>query len=150
MVTIARRAETATPSSTKSLEVVVLHTSTRGTKAALKAASALAKGLHAQIRLLVLHPVPYPLPLSEPAVSPKFLERQFRDLVAGLGFQAHIDIRLCRDSADALANTLPKRSLVVIGAGRWWFLSSENRLAKRLRTLGHQVVVCELQEKSYA
>ena len=51
-----------------SIEVVVIHTTTEGTLKALRTAAALAQGLGAHIRLLVLQVVPYALPLAEPQV----------------------------------------------------------------------------------
>jgi len=126
------------------LEVVVLHTTTKGTLQALRTAAALAQGLAARIRLLVPQTVPYPLPLASPSIPKDFTERRFRTVASEVAIETYIDIRLCRDRRVLLESALKPRSLVVLSGRRSWWPTSESRLARRLRHLGHQVVFANL------
>jgi hypothetical protein len=125
-------------------EVVVLHTSVKGTLQALKTAGCIAQGLAAPIRLLVPQIVPYPLPLESPAISKDFTERRMRTVASEAAVETRIDIRLCRDSRVLLESALKPRSLVVLSGRRSWWPTSESRLAQRLKHLGHQVVYADL------
>ena len=129
------------------LELVVLHTTTDSTLQALETAARLARDLTARVRLLVPVVVPYPLPLNLPSVRREFTEQRSRSLAARVGVETRIDIRLCRDPWLMLESTLPSRSLVVLGGGRFWWPSAENRMAGHLRRLGHQVVLAPRQGK---
>jgi hypothetical protein len=127
------------------LEVVVLHTTAKGTLQALKTAARIAQGLAAQIRLLVPQAVPYPLPLDSPPIPKEFTERRFRTVVSEAAVETYIDIRLCRDRWVLLESALRPRSLVVLSGRRSWWPTSESRLAGRLQRLGHQVVFASLK-----
>jgi hypothetical protein len=126
------------------LEIVVLHTTTKGTLRALGVAENLAKGL-ARIRLLVVQVVPYPLSLDTPQVSREFLQHQFRTVASNTAVETHVDIRLGRDKGDVLALTLEPCSVIVVARRRWWWATEESRLAKRLERLGHHMVLVDLK-----
>jgi hypothetical protein len=126
------------------LEIVVLHTTTKGTLRALGVAADLAKGL-ARIRLLVVQVVPYPLPLDTPQVSTEFMQHQFRTVASNTTVETYVDIRLGRDKGNVLALTLEPRSVIVVACQRRWWTTEESRLAKRLERLGHQVVFVDLK-----
>jgi hypothetical protein len=136
----------ADASSDAPLEVIVLHTTTSATLQALRIAARLAEGLAARIRLLVLETVPYPLPVNTPQVPVEFTQRRFRTVASETSIDTQVDIRLGRDKAQMLESALQPHSLVVMAAKRSWWPTPEKRyakrLAKRLESLGHQVVVC--------
>lgn len=123
------------------LEVVVLFTTMAETAAALDAASTLAHGLQARVKLLVPQIVPYPLPLNEPAVRTSHVASRLLALANEAGVEASIEIRLCRETSAALRQSLPAHSIVVLGTrGRWWQPGS-GRLGHLLRKQGHHVVL---------
>jgi hypothetical protein len=122
------------------LEVVVLYTTVQCTIRALRVAANLAKGLASRIRLLVPQTVPYPLPLTNPPISGQFSERHFLTVVADASADVWVDLQLCRDRWQMLQSALRPRSLVVVGRARRWWPAEENRIARRLRRAGHQVV----------
>src|SRR5579872_1024245 len=81
------------------LNLTIIHTTPEGTLAALKAASVLARGLHARIRLVMAHVVPFRLPLEMPMISTEFLKAREARLVAQSGLDessVSIEICLCR------------------------------------------------------
>lgn len=122
-----------------SLEVVVIHTTTRGTLSSLKCAANLADGLAASIRLLVVAEVPYPLDLDSPAVPVAFTKRRFTTIATESRVDTTVDIRWGRDKSATIASALKPRSLVVLDRRRGWW-SPERKLAKRLERMGHQIV----------
>jgi hypothetical protein len=113
-----------------SLEVVVLHTTTSETLAALKTAARLADGLAARIRLLVIQVVPYPLPLNRPPAALPFTQRRFQTLAEGASIETHVDIHLVRDRDLALQSLLEPHSTIVTGGKR----------LKKLERAGHEVI----------
>jgi len=122
------------------LEIVVLHTTTKQTLAALRTAANLAHDLSAQIRLLVLEVVPYPLPLDHPQVPVPFTRRRFRTLAANTPIETNVDIHLVRDPSKIIDSLLEAHTVIVMGTQRSWWPSAHNRLARRLEQAGHQVV----------
>jgi hypothetical protein len=127
------------PTSSSSLEIVVLHTAPKETLSALKMAAELASGL-APVRLLAVQIVPYPLDLCTPPVSTAFLESRFEKIVSEAAVNASIDIRLGRDTGDVVEAGVASNSVVVIGGRRRWWPTASMRLARRLERSGHQVV----------
>ena len=127
------------------LEVSVLFTSVEPTLRALKRGAALASRLAARITLVVPQIVPYPLPLNSPPVLLDFNERRFFTIARESHIPTSVRIYLCRDRFDALAKILGAHSLVVLGDRKQWWPTAEARLAKRLRRLGHEVVVVETE-----
>jgi hypothetical protein len=122
------------------LEVVVLHTDTKRTLEALKAAANLAQGLTARIRLVVPQVVPYPLPVNAPDVPAAFTGRRFHALVSGARIDTYVDIRLGREKREILESALRPHSMVVLGGRRRWWPNEESSLAHRLERMGHHVV----------
>ena len=125
------------------MEVNVIYTGARGTKAALRAAGMLAHGLHVRINLMVAQAVPYSLPLSHPAVPTGWMERRLTEL-AGQGLQGPVETRiylyLCREARAAILKALRPASIVVVGGQKHWWRSREQRLAANLKACGHQVI----------
>ena len=57
--------------------------------------------------------------------------------------ETRVSIYLCRDLLEILQSVLKPHSLVVVGSRKRWWPTREKRLARKLRALGHQVVVTE-------
>jgi len=135
--------DSALPDTDQNLQILVLFTDVPNTLAALRYAANLPYAEHSPIRLLVPQVVPYPLPLHKPPVSPVVLARWFRTLARNAKVETTIDILFCRDPWDAIQQTLATPHLVVIGGRRRWWLTREERIANRLRSEGHRVVLTE-------
>lgn len=140
------RAAEAGPST--DLEVNVIFTDDEGTLTALKTAGALAHDLRARINLLVFQVVPLAFPLTRPPVSIPLTEQRLLDL-ACQGAQGPLDtdvhLYLCRDKRQVLLQVLTPKSLVVIGGRRRSWPTRESRLARTLRSKGHQVIFAGLK-----
>lgn len=127
------------------LNVTVLFTSVEGTMAALRTAGTLAGKLGGRITIVVPEVVPYHLPIQEPAVSREWNEKRFRVLAAESAVETSVRFYLCRDEDEMLTKKLKPRSLVVLGGKKRWWPTRERRLARRLRSLGHEVILAETE-----
>jgi len=141
MQTLLRLPRQACDNLERPLEVVVLFTTMAETASALEAASTLAHGLSARVRLLAPQVVPYPLQLNEPAVRPSHVASRLLALAHDAGVDASIEIRLCRETSDALRQSLPAHSIVVLGTRGHWWKPGSGRLGQLLRKQGHHVVL---------
>lgn len=124
------------------IQISVLFTSPASTRAALRHAATLARGLDAQVVLLWARVVPYPLDLFAPvgiSIDRERLRRMAEDSPGGIKAL----LCLCRDELEALRLALPAGSLVVMGGGNGWWSTREQKLAKHLREAGHEVVVVD-------
>ena len=127
------------------LNIAVIFTSVEATLAALKEAGTLANSLGARITLLVPQVVPYPLPLESPPVLLDFNEKRFRVIASESPVETSVRIYLCRDRFETLASVLSPGSLVVLGGRKRWWPTRAKSLARKLRSVGHEVVFKETE-----
>ncbi len=137
------RESQASPETVPGLAVDVIYTTDAGTRGALEKAWALARDLGAHVRLVFIYAIPYTLPLTSPAVSIPFFQDKLAILAGGFSGEASVRIFLCRDDSRALQDVLPERSLVVLGGKKRWWRTRAQRLEKRLKRSGHQVIFTE-------
>ena len=140
---LSSNAPASTPPGRTTLEVEVIFTTTESTRTALQAASKLTRDLDAQVRLVAVQIVPYPVSLSRPTVPVQWTERHLRALAAEASVPASVQVYLCRDQRQALADFLRPGSLVVLGGRRRWWPTAEQRLARWLQARGHSVVFAD-------
>jgi hypothetical protein len=138
-----RPSGTGTDGRESNLDVSVIFTSIEPTLRALEQAATLAKRLAGRITLVVPQIVPYPLPLSSPPVLLEFNEKRFFTIANESHVETTVHIYLCRDRLQALTKILRPQSLVVLGGRKQWWPTGESRLVKRLKGLGHEVVLVE-------
>ncbi len=127
------------------VQVVIPHKSPELTRAALKYAARLSNGLDIRFRLIDIHVVPYGVPLDEPTVDPKHLERRLRHFAQEIDFRISAGVVYARDWEQGLRRALSPGSVVLMAFKRSWWRTSEKRLAARLRKLGHQVIWVECE-----
>jgi hypothetical protein len=128
------------------LEISVVFTSPEFTVTALKRAAALAGNLDARITLIVPQVVPFPLPLASPPVLIDFQEARLREIASNSPVETVVRIYLCRSRWELLQTVLEPHSLVVLGArAQWRWFTRERRLARKLRHVGHEVVMAEME-----
>jgi hypothetical protein len=128
------------------LDVAVVFTSADATITALRKAGALASQLTARVILVVPQVVPYPLPLDSPPVLIDFNERRFRAIASESPIETVVRVYLCRDRMETLATVLKPQSLVVLGGRKRWWPTNEERLARKLRRAGHEVIFTETEQ----
>jgi hypothetical protein len=127
------------------LNIFVLFTTVDATLPALRAAATMAGRLRARITLVVPEVVPFHLPLNRPPVVHDWNEKRFRVLAAESPVETTVRFYLCRERDETLAAVLKPHSLVVIGGKKHWWPTAENRMANRLRKMGHEVVLTETE-----
>jgi hypothetical protein len=123
------------------LDLVVPYTNPDLTRAALDAADRMGAGLNAEIRLVKVQVVPYPMELSQSPVYLEFLKEQlaqFRPELPTVG-----EIRLARDFETGLSGTLTHDSVVILATKKRPWRTRTERLADSLRHAGHNVTLIE-------
>ena len=135
------------PNEAACLQIYVIFTTSSETAAAIRATKAMADGLRAQISVLVASEVPFPLPLDEPPIPVAFTEGRVREAVVHGDVPARVEILLCRDRLTAIRETLPARSLVIVGGRRRWYRHGPNKIARILKQDGHRVISVEDNKK---
>jgi hypothetical protein len=125
--------------------IAVVFTSAESTRAALQRASAMASGPDARISLLAMQSVPFPRQLDDTPVSLSWIEGQLCGIANDCRLETSVRIYLCRNRVKTLQTVLQPDSLVVIGCRPRWWPTSEMRLARKLRRLGHLVILAETE-----
>jgi hypothetical protein len=125
------------------LNIVVIFTSLNATVAALMRAGTLAEGLDVHITLLVPQVVPLPLPLTSPPVLLDFQENRFLEIAKESPVEIWVELYLCRDRLETLKAVLKSRSLIVVGGPKRFWPTREERLVRKLRRAGHEVIFTE-------
>jgi hypothetical protein len=126
------------------LDLVVPFTTPQLTQAALNAANRLGAGLNAEIRLLKVQVVPFPLDLSHSPVPEQFLERQMRGFRSAM--PTRCEIRFAREAEPGLLSGLNRSSLVILASAKRLWTTRTERLAQSLRRAGHTVVMVSEKE----
>jgi len=124
-------------------EVGVLFSSPSETLRALKIAQSMAAELDARISLIYVQVVPYPLPLDRPPVDVDILSQRLRSVADHARMPIEIRIFFGRDVLDTLKHTLDPETVLITGSERPGWLSSEQRMIKRLLKQGHSVILAE-------
>jgi len=126
----------------ETLRINIVFSDLHTTKLALKRAVELAIDLSAETQIIVPHVVPYPLDLECPVVPLEFTCHQLQIFAGSTGADPYIHVYLCRDVMDLLRKLLPAGSIAVLGTSkRWLFPTRSERIARRLRKGGCDVVL---------
>jgi hypothetical protein len=127
------------------LNISVLFTSADSTRSALVKAGTMAENLGARITVLLTQTVPFPRPLDDPPVSIVWNEHRLRQIAIHSPVETAVRIYLCRDRLQTLKSVLQPGSIVVIGCRKRYWTTSEARLARKLRQIGHEVILMETE-----
>jgi hypothetical protein len=121
--------------------ISVIFTGTRETLKALEKASELAKPLSADISIIVVQVVPFPLSLDTPPISIETVLRGFEACIRQFSEKIRVFIYLCRDEMDGFKRALKSDRPVVIGTAKSLLPTREERLAQNLRHAGYDVIL---------
>jgi hypothetical protein len=128
------------------LRISVVFTTIEGTLAALNMAATCAKGLCADIAIVVADVVPFRYPVETAPVRACFFETLCAAMIEESRLEKNacdIEVYFCRDQIACLQSALKPRSLVVIGAERCWWRRRERRLEEALTLRGFDaLLVC--------
>lgn len=123
------------------LDLVVPVTTPDLTRAALAAANRMGAGLNANLRLIKVQVVPFPMDINQSPVYLDFLRSQLQRYESELPVTA--EIRLARELEPGLIGTLTPSSIVVLATGKRLWRTRNERLAAQLRREGYKVVMVE-------
>jgi hypothetical protein len=127
------------------LSVFVVFTSNDWTLRALEKAREIAKPLGANIVVVALQVVPFPLPLSEPPVSMEFVIRRFEENSNEFPDGTQVAAYLCRNPLEALKRILPLHCPVVMGVRKRWLPSRDEKMARMLRRAGYRLTLIKAE-----
>ncbi len=124
------------------LAVFVLFTTVDWTLKALEKACEIARPLEAKVVVVMIQVVPFPLPLDTPIVPLEWVIGRFEEKVGDLPDDSDIKVLvyLCRDRTSALKCVLNPVCPVVIGMKKRWRPTQNERIARKLRRAGYEVV----------
>lgn len=127
------------------LPMCIVYTSMNRTLKALEKILEFANPIRTSIEIVAVHTVPFMLSLDEPPVPFKFIIRSLEKLVARFPEQTRISAYLCRDSLEALKRVLDHHCPVVMGIKKRWWPTRDQRLARKLRRAGYNVIIIETE-----
>jgi nucleotide-binding universal stress UspA family protein len=125
------------------LSIVIPHTETALTEAALHEAVRLAISLNARITLLAACILPFPEPLDPTRSYPGYPE--LMTLAEAVGLPVTVQIVYARDWESVCEHCLASGSLIVMATRKCWKRSREQRLAEWLTHAGHKVTLVPMQ-----
>jgi len=135
--------EHASQSETTQLSIVIPHTETALTEAALHEAVRLASSLNARITLLAARIQPFPEPLDPTRGYPGYSE--LMTLAEAAGLPVTVQIVYARDWESACDHLLAQGSLIEMGVRKRWRRTREERMADWLTRAGHTVTLVPVQ-----
>jgi hypothetical protein len=121
------------------LDLVVPFTTPELTRAAVAAASRMAAGLNAAIRLIKIQCVPFPMEPDQSPVFLDFLRQQMESFRSPLPLTS--EIRLAREFEQGLSGALHPNSIVVLSFRQRPWRTRNERLASALRKAGRRVIL---------
>jgi hypothetical protein len=120
--------------------VSVIFTSCNLTVKALEKAAEMAKPLGANIVVVAVQAVPYSVPLDRPPVPMEFVMRRFEEAASRYPEKIQVFGYLCRDPMEAFKRILNHHSPVVMGIRKRWWPTRDEKLSRRLRRAGYDVI----------
>jgi hypothetical protein len=121
------------------IEVVIPFTTMAQVQASLKDAARLCTGLDANVRVVRVVVVPYPLDLDRPAVPVSSIVDEMAGLSCDLPLT--LDVRLSREKLPTLVDAMGTHPLVLLTTKRRVWRTKEERLALALQSAGHEVLM---------
>jgi hypothetical protein len=125
------------------LWVVIPYTSPELTEAALRHAGA-CTDLNVHVSLVDIQVVPFPCPLDHPPIDKEFSRQRLCDLLAQSGLPGRADVLYARNWVEGFRRVLPAQSLVMLGGKKRWWPTREDKLARGLLKVGHQVMLLHM------
>jgi hypothetical protein len=112
--------------------VHVVATTLRATRAALGAATTLAKGLESRVHVIAAGQTPSEWSLDQQLALVHTFAKQIMDLTEAVSARVDVLPCVCRRPSDVVQLLSPHAVVVIGGRLRWWWASPEQRLAHAL------------------
>ena len=111
----------------------------------MEKAREIARPLGANVVVVAVQVVPYPLPLDRPPVPMEFVVRRFQERASEFSGRTLVSAYLCRDPLVALKQILNPNCPVVMGIRKKWWPTRDERLARKLRRAGYEIILVETE-----
>ena len=133
---------------TGSAEIVVLHTGSKLTPAAVEAAANLTKGLNFHLVVIAVHILPYPLQLTAVSAMKEHLEAELAQVAEGSQMPVAARIVFARDMAEAFRQSVRPESLVLIAERRRWWPTRASKWARELAKGGFRTALIDVGRRN--
>jgi len=127
------------------LRIYVLHSDPCLTGPALVSAAEMAADLRAEVVLLAVREVPYPLPVDRPNFDPGMYLNNLQALAGEVACPVRIELILTREKRETLREYLCPGSLAIIATRKHWWRTAEERLARSLKSAGCKLSLLTLR-----
>jgi hypothetical protein len=125
--------------------VYVIFTSIDRTIKALEKAREISRPVGANIVVVAVQVVPFPLPLDRPPVPMEFVIRRFEEKADEFPEGTKISAYLCRDPIVALKRVLNRNCPVIMGVRKKMWPNRDQRLAGKLKRAGYEIILVETE-----
>jgi hypothetical protein len=120
--------------------VHVVATTLPGTRAAMKAATALAKGLDSRIHVIAARQLPSDRPPEQQSAELRAFAQEIRGLPEAMSPHVKVLPCVCRRLSDIVQILAPRAVVVIGGRSHRWWSSREQRFAHALTEAGYHVL----------
>src|SRR5947209_1913984 len=127
--------------------VHVVATTVPGTRAAMSAATALAKGLQSPVHVIAARPMLSQASLEQQSAALRALAREVRELPDATSVRVRVLPCMCRRLSDVVQLLAPRAVVVIGGRSYRWWSSPEQRLAHALTAAGFHVLFVHTDEE---
>jgi len=127
--------------------VHVVATTLPGTRAAMKAAAAMAKGVESRVRVIAARQVSADSSSGQQSASARAFAQEIMQWPETRSSRADVLPCLCKRLSDVAQLLTPQSVVVIGGRSRWWWASREQRLADSLTAEGHRVLFVSADEE---
>jgi hypothetical protein len=127
--------------------VHVVATTPSGTRAAMTAATALAKGLESRVHVIAGRQMPTDWSLDQQSAALRAFAQEIMALPEAMSARVKVLPCVCRRPSDIVQLLRPRAVVVIGGRSHRWWSSPEQRLAHTLTAGGYQVLFVHAEEE---
>ena len=120
--------------------VHVVATTLPGTRAAMRTATALAKGLDSRVHVIAARQLASDWPLEQQSAELRAFAQEIKALPEATSARVRVLPCVCRRLSDIVQILAPRAVVVIGGRSRRWWPSREQRLAHALTEAGYYVL----------
>ena len=127
--------------------VHVVATTLSGTRAAMRAATALAKEVESRVHVIAARQVSSDSSSDQQSAAARAFAQEIMQWPETRSSRADVLPCLCKRLSDVAQLLTPQSVVVIGGRSRWWWASREQRLADTLTAEGHRVLFVSADEE---
>ena len=125
----------------------VVATTLAGTRAAMRAATALVTGVEPRLHVIAARQMSPERPFDQQSASARAYAQAIMELPETMSAHVKVLPCVCRRLTDVAQLLTPRTVVVIGGRSRWWWASREQRLAHTLTAEGYHVLFVNADEE---